>query len=74
MGENGFLGVEKSMDLPIQNGRLELLYAFEDDSSGQIMSKVVWTPISGLSAGGSMEYNATSGDWIVNEMPTPGDA
>ena len=34
------------------------------------MSKVVWTPISGLSAGGSMEYNATSGDWIVNEMPT----
>ena len=74
MGENGFLGVGEIDGLANSNGRLELLYAFEDDSSGQIMSKVVWTPISGLSAGGSMDYNATSGDWIVNEMPTPGDA
>ena len=74
MGENGFLGVGEIDGLANSNGRLELLYAFEDDSSGQIMSKVVWTPISGLSAGGSMEYNTTSGDWVVNEMPTPGDA
>ena len=67
MGENGFLGVGEIDGLANSNGRLELLYAFEDDSSGQIMSKVVWTPISSCHRW-FMDYNATSGDWIVNEM------
>ena len=77
LGSSGFLGVGSLDGLSDTAGRLKMLYANEDESSGTEICRIEWSPSSGVNVNSTFIWNggppSKSTSWQISNTPTPGE-
>ena len=77
LGTTGFLGIGSLDGLDDSSGRLRMLFAEEDESEGLQVSKVQWSPSTGIYSNNTMVWNggppSQTTSWNVSSTPTPGE-
>jgi len=77
LGATGFLGVGSIDGLDDNSGRLRMLFAEEDEGSGNEVCKIEWSPVTGILANNTLVWNGgpptKSSSWNLSQTPTPGE-
>ena len=77
LGSTGFLGVGSMSGLDDNTGRLRLLFAEEDEGEGTQVSKVEWSPSTGIMLDNTIVWNggppSKASSWNLSDSPTPGE-
>ena len=77
LGSNGFLGIGALDGLSDTAGRLKMLFANEDESSGAEICKIEWSSSSGVTSNSTFVWNGgpptKSTSWEISNTPTPGE-
>ena len=77
LGSSGFLGVGSLDGLSDTAGRLKMLFANRDESSGAEICRIEWSPSSNVSLNSTFVWNGgpptKSTSWEISNTPTPGE-
>ena len=77
LGSTGFLGVGSISGLDDNSGRLRLLFAEENEGEGTQVSKVEWSPSTGIMLDNTIVWNggppSKASSWNLSDSPTPGE-